>query len=73
MERLVSFIHRINMFRLRLLLKFEPKTWGSLTAWVKLYTLTDLSPLENYLLLYLKHGIVCHNMLFSKRLLRKKK
>ncbi|RLJ09865.1 MAG: hypothetical protein DRP15_02130 [Candidatus Aenigmatarchaeota archaeon] len=73
MERLVSFIHRINMFRLRLLLKFEPKSWRSLTAWVKLYTLTDLSPLENYLLLYLKHGIVCHNMLFSKRLLRKKK
>jgi len=72
MQKLISLLHSLNMIRLRLLLKFEPKTWWQLHAWVKLYNLTDLSCLENYLALYLKYGIICRNMLFRNRLMKER-
>jgi len=72
MRKLISFLHSLNMIRLRLLLKFEPKTWRQLSAWVKLYNFTDLSFLENYFALYLKYGLVCKNMLFRNRLMKER-
>ena len=68
MEKLLTFIHYLNMLRVRLFLKFQPMTWRQLHIWVKLYELTDLSCLENYFRLYLQQGIICRNILFRNRL-----
>ena len=72
MNRLVDFLHEMEMMRVRLFLRFQPRTWGQLAVWSKLYSITDLSYVENYFGTYLKYGLIFKNTLFRDRLLRER-
>ena len=71
-QTLVNILHWLNYQRTKLLLFFEPKTFGQLSAWVKLDQRTDLSCVENYLTQYLEYGLIWKNTLFRERLVKER-
>jgi len=66
-----QILHKINVVRMSILLRFEPKTFGQLRLWCNIDRVTDLSYLINYLFQYLPHGLIWHNTLFRDRLVRR--
>ena len=68
MRLLSLLLHRINAIRVHLFVSVEPRTWGQLRAWSKLWTWTDLSYIVNYFESYLTHGFIWRNTLFRDRL-----
>jgi len=70
MNLLHEILHKINVMRTRILLKFEPKTFGQLRLWCIVNRATDLSYLINYLFQYLPHSLIWYNTLFRDRLLK---
>ncbi len=61
MKRISELLHWLDSQRIKLLLRFEPKTFGQLSAWVWLNEHTDLSYIENMIEWRLQYGVKWKN------------